>query len=294
MAAIIAGAHMPVHRSSVSLVSSSQNFTNDVIVPLASWCLRLYTSQMSIWSDIGEILSSLATDAFESVVEGVRTAFSGNAETRKRVGFSVAIIALSAKMAKADGVVTEEEVSAFRDIFAVPPDELDKVASLYNLAKQDVAGFDAYAQKVRDLFPGNADDDREILRDVLDALFHIAKADGVIHENELLFLEEISAVFGFDERDFAAVQTRHVSEGKEDPYDVIGAQPDWDFDAIKTQYRKRVSESHPDRMIARGVPAEFIALATERLAHLNAAWETIQRLHKLGGRPNSRLVNSNA
>ncbi|MEL6734757.1 MAG: DnaJ family molecular chaperone [Pseudomonadota bacterium] len=249
---------------------------------------------MSIWSDIGDIISSVATQAFESVMEGVRTAFSGNPETRKKVGFSVAIIALSAKMAKADGVVTEDEISAFRDVFAVPPDELDNVARLYNLAKQDVAGFDAYAQRVRDLFPGDEDGDREILRDVIDALFHIAKADGLIHENELLFLEEISSVFGFDEADFAAIQSRHIHGEEDDPYEVLGAQPNWDFETIKKQYRKRASESHPDRMIARGVPSEFIALATERLAQVNAAWETIQRLHALGGRSQPRLVNSDA
>ncbi|MEO1397647.1 MAG: DnaJ family molecular chaperone [Pseudomonadota bacterium] len=249
---------------------------------------------MSIWSDIGDIISSAATDAFESVVEGVRTAFSGNVETRKKVGFSVAIIALSAKMAKADGVVTEEEVSAFRDVFAIPPEELDNVARLYNLAKRDVAGFDAYARKVRDLFPGDDDGEREILRDVVDALFHIAKADGLIHENELLVLEEISAVFGFDERDFATIQSRHYHTDDEDPYEVIGAEPDWDFATIKKQYRKRASEAHPDRMIARGVPSEFIALATERLAHVNDAWEKIQRLHRLGGRSESDLVKSDA
>ncbi|MEL6946666.1 MAG: molecular chaperone DjiA [Pseudomonadota bacterium] len=235
---------------------------------------------MSIWSDIGDIISSLANDAFEAVVEGVRALFAGDGENRKRVGFSVAIIALSAKMAKADGVVTEAEVTAFRDVFDVPENELANVARLYNLAKQDIAGFDAYARKVRHLFPGDDPEDREILGDVIDALFHIAKADGVVHENEVLFLGEIATLFGFSEQEFEAIQTRHIHQGENDPYEVLGADPAWDMEAIKKQYRKRAQETHPDRMLARGVPSEFIALATERLAQVNAAWETIQRVHR--------------
>ena len=165
---------------------------------------------MSIWSETSNFLSTTAGEAFSTVVENIRTFFEGNAETRKRVSFSVALIALSAKMAKADGVVTKDEVEAFREVFAVPAEEFKNVSRLFNLAKQDVAGFDAYGAQVRSLFPGDDPMDQEILRDVIDALFHIAKADGVIHENELLFLEEVSVLFGFDELAFERLKLRHM------------------------------------------------------------------------------------
>ncbi|MFD0916281.1 TerB family tellurite resistance protein [Pseudahrensia aquimaris] len=235
---------------------------------------------MSIWSDIGRFLQEAATDAFSSVVESIRTVFGGDASTRKRVAFSVAIIALSAKMAKADGVVTEEEVKAFQEIFAVPPEEMNHVSRLYNLAKGDVAGYTAYGQQVRSLFPGDDPADEDVLTDVLDALFHIAKADNVIHENELLFLEDLAVLFGFDELAFGRIKARHLGDCDADSYRVLEAESDWDYERLKAQYRAKVRDNHPDRLIARGVPPEFVVLANERLAAINAAWEAIEPLHR--------------
>jgi DnaJ like chaperone protein len=235
---------------------------------------------MSIWSDLSEYISSLVSGAYTSVVEGVRTFVGGDVETRRRVAFSVAIIALSAKMAKADGVVTPDEVSAFQEFFHVPDEELTNVSRLYNLAKQDVAGFDTYARQVKRLFPGDDPSDDDILKDVLDALFHIAKADGVVHENEALFLEEIAILFGFSEQEFERIQLRHVTPEGQNPYAVLEADPTWPFDKLKRHYRKRVMDSHPDRLIARGVPAEFVSIANDRLATLNAAWEVVEASHR--------------
>ncbi|MEM9734139.1 MAG: DnaJ family molecular chaperone [Pseudomonadota bacterium] len=239
---------------------------------------------MSIWTDLGRFLSSFAADAFSTVVEKLRTLFAGDADHRRRVAFSVAIIALSAKMAKADGVVTRAEVEAFRQIFDVPPHEFDNVSRLYNLAKQDIAGYDAYAEQVRSFFPGTHESDEDILRDVMDALFHIAKADGSMHENELLFLEDIALRFGFGAEEFDRIKLRHVSQGEADPYFVLGAEPDWDFAKLKSHYRRRMMESHPDRLIARGLPHEFVAIANDRVAALNQAWDTIKTLHEAEGR----------
>jgi len=238
---------------------------------------------MSIWTDIGQFLSTIATDAFHTVVENIRVVFEGNAETRNRVAFSVAIIALSAKMAKADGVVTEEEVEAFQEIFSVPAEEIKNVARLYNLAKRDVAGYTSYAKQVRRLFPGDRVEDEEVLQDVIDALFHIAKADGVIHENELMFLEDISALFEFEQSTFEQIRLRHVHGEDGDPYVLLGADPSWSLEELKRHYRKRVAESHPDRLIARGVPPEFIIIANDRMASINAAWEQIEKAVRSNG-----------
>jgi len=245
---------------------------------------------MSIWTEFSSFISSVATTAFSGVVEKLKTVFQGDPERRRRVAFSVAIIALSAKMAKADGIVSPSEVEAFREIFKVPPKELRNVARLYDLAKQDVAGFDAYAAQVRSLFPGDDPSDDAILHDVLDALFHIAKADEIIHENELLFLEEIAAVFGFDAVAFERIQARHMDAGIGNPYAILGADPNWDFDRLKAHYRHRVSESHPDRLIARGVPQEFVVIANDRLASINAAWDRVEAMRKATPTPETVAV----
>ncbi len=236
---------------------------------------------MALWGDIRDLLAGNRNGAFAAVVERVKRAFVGDPQTRRRVAFSVALIALSAKMAKADGVVSPAEVDAFREVFDVPDAEMANVARLYNLAKQDVAGAEAYAARVRTLFPGTSEGDEAVLADVLDALFHIAKADGVLHHDELAFLEGVGMAFGFDQARFDGIRRRHGDEDGTNPYVVLEADPSWSFERLRAQYRKLAATCHPDRMIARGVPAEFIKLSNDRLAELNDAWAIIESRHKL-------------
>ncbi len=230
---------------------------------------------MSVWARIGDFLTGIKSEGLSGVIEAVRTVFEGDPETRRQVGFSIAMIALSAKMAKADGVVTVDEVDAFRQLFAIPDDEARNVARLYNLAKQDVSGYHAYARQVKNLFP----DDHVILADVMDGLFHIAKADGFIHEREMAFLNDVAGIFELDEREYGRIKLRHMEPEAGDPYVLLGAEREWDFETLKRHYRKMVQDSHPDRLIARGVPPEFVAIANDRLASINDAWETIERQH---------------
>ena len=230
---------------------------------------------MSVWTRIGDLFSSATADAFSTLVEGARSLFEGDKMTRSLVSFSIAIVALSAKMAKADGVVTEDEVNAFRDIFSIPDDQANNVARLYNLAKQDVAGYRAYASQVAGLC-GNGATDCPLLVDVLDGLFHIAKADGVIHEKEMGFLDKIAEIFEISPTHYRRIKARHISDGENDAYLQLGADPDWDNEKLKSHFRKLVHDNHPDRLIARGVPEEFVAIANERLAAINAAWETVR------------------
>ena len=225
---------------------------------------------MAVWTRFGDLFSWTAGEAFSTLVERVRTVFAGDAQTRRQVAFSIAMIALSAKMAKADGIVTPDEVKAFREIFEIPEKEGANVARLYNLAKQDVAGFDSYAQQVKKLFPG----DDEILEDVMDGLFHIAKADGLIHERETGFLDQIADIFGLSPVACRRIKMRHVG-GDSDPFEQLGAERSWDDATLKQHYRRLVRENHPDRMIARGVPEEFVAIANDRLASINQAWESV-------------------
>jgi DnaJ like chaperone protein len=230
---------------------------------------------MSFWEKLVNAIGNTAGNALSAVVEAIRTVFEGDPETRRKVAFSVAVIALSAKMAKADGIVSEKEVQAFRDIFEFPPSEAKNVARLYNLARQDVAGYEAYAAKLSTLCSTCAAN-CPVLEDVLDGLFHIAKADGLIHENEMNFLRHIAEIFQMSEARFDQIAARHVSDGR-DPYKVLGVSPADDFPTIRRHYHVLVSEHHPDRLISRGVPAEFHAIANERMAALNAAYEAIEK-----------------
>ncbi len=184
--------------------------------------------------------------------------------------FTAGLIALSAKMAKADGVVTRDETVAFRQIVSVPESEAARVEKLFALAKETSAGFEAYAKQIAHRFG----DRPELLEDVLDGLFHIAKADGAVHEAERRYLAQVASIFGFSDDRFASIEARHVRV-KDDPYLVLGADRGWDDAALRRQWRRLVAENHPDRQIALGLPPEAVRIATERLAAINAAWDRI-------------------
>ncbi len=232
---------------------------------------------MSIWTRIAEALSALAAgEGLGVVFDRLRNA--GTAPERS-VGFTIAVIALGAKMAKADGEVTRDEVAAFRAIFAIPVEEEANAARVFNLARQDVAGFDAYARKIAAMFrPADQKlcaDDRNTLIDLLEGLFHIAMADGTFHPGEDAFLHDVAGIFGLDDRCYGMMRARFVEGAPRDPYDVLGITPEATVAQARAAWRQAVKDSHPDQMIARGVPAEAVKLAERRLVAINAAWEEI-------------------
>ena len=93
----------------------------------------------------------------------------------------------------------------------------------------------------------------------------------------LAFLAAVAEIFEIDEPHFERILARHTFGADSDPYLVLGLAPDLPFEEVRRAYRKLVAENHPDRLIGRGVPEEFVAIATARLAAINAAFEMIER-----------------
>ena len=229
---------------------------------------------MSIWHWVGQVAEGSAgtIGAFlgwaGGFVVGIR-----DPDTRRQVAFSMALIALAAKMAKADGVVTADEEAAFQRLFDVPASQERNVRRLFDLTKRDVAGFDAYAGRIARLYS----EDCSVLEDVLDGLFMIAKADGSVHEAELAYIENVGLILGVSGAAFERVAARHVVPEEGDPYLVLESDRDWPLSDIRTRFRRLVADNHPDRLIGRGMPEEFIAIANDRLAAINAAWERVKK-----------------
>lgn len=192
---------------------------------------------------------------------------------QRSVGFTIAVIALGAKMAKADGQVTRDEVTAFREVFHIAPEHEAKAARIFDMARLDSAGFEAYATQIARMLAH----DEAVRQDLLEGLFHIAAADGVYHPAEDEFLHRVADIFGIGERCFRAIRARQVSDAEPDPYDVLGVTPDMELKDMRSRWRELVRDTHPDRMIARGVPEEAVMLATKRMAAINRAWEDVQQ-----------------
>ncbi|MEZ5925718.1 MAG: TerB family tellurite resistance protein [Hyphomicrobiaceae bacterium] len=235
---------------------------------------------MSIWGKLGGAAAGFAVGGPIGALLGglaghfaVDRTLGGGSSAANDVAFTVGVIALGAKMAKADGQVTTDEVAAFKDVFKVPPGEEQNVARIFNLAKQDVAGYESYAEQLANMFKDN----RELLEDVLEGLFHIATADGLLHEDEEHYLKQVAKRFGFTKDEYKIIRSRFLPEDQRSPYRVLGVPSDISDEALKSHYRKLMIENHPDKAIARGMPEEFIKIATDKIAAINEAYDEIRR-----------------
>jgi DnaJ like chaperone protein len=205
---------------------------------------------------------------------------SGAPDPRNSIAFTIAVIALGAKMAKADGTVTRDEVAAFREVFRVPRGEDGHLRRVFDIARRSTAGFDSYARQVGRLFAGHRAD----LEDLLGGLFYIALADGRLCPAEDAYLREVARHLGFDANGYERIRAAFVgaasdagSDATDDPHAVLGVAPDASLDEIRAAYRRLMRTHHPDLLAASGVPDDRIALATARVARINAARDRLLR-----------------
>jgi DnaJ like chaperone protein len=228
---------------------------------------------MSVWGKVSGAAAGLVVGGPVGALVGALAGhFILDRTEDPGVTFTIAVVALAGKMAKADGVATEQEFDIFRRIFEIPAQEEANVRRVFNLARQDIAGFEYYAGQIARLFRDNP----AVLEDVLDTLFEIAKIDGVLHPCEAQFLERVAEIFGFAPNEYRRIRASHFAPELTDPYVILGVSYAADDDEIRQTYRRLVRENHPDSLIARGVPAEFIRLATDKLAAINTAYEKIR------------------
>jgi DnaJ like chaperone protein len=229
---------------------------------------------MSVWQRLGAFVGSFSqrTGVAGSLANALDpdTWLPGGRDA----AFTLALIALSAKMAASDGVVTASEFRAFQRTVEIPAGIEVQVDRLFRMAQQDVAGYETYARKIGRFFQ----DSPETLEHVLDGLFYIASADGMVHEAELDYLKSVSDIFGFDEARFEQLAAQHVLiDDGADPYVVLGLDRSATRDEVRRVYRMLVAEHHPDRLIAKGVPEELLSVATARMAAVNRAYERITK-----------------
>jgi DnaJ like chaperone protein len=228
---------------------------------------------MSVWQRISGLANTVGGAGGGLVGDLARVfGFDRAAVPEHDIAFTIAVIALSAKMAKADGVVSPREVQAFKEIFRTAPDEEANVKRVFDLAKQDVAGYDSYADEIARLLKDN----KKLLQDVLEGLLHVATADGALHPQEDAMLADVARRFAFTPSEYRFFRARFVVDST-NPYDVLKLSPRASDAEVRQQYRKLVGDNHPDKLIGRGVPREFVDIATRKLAAINAAYDTIAK-----------------
>jgi len=188
--------------------------------------------------------------------------------------FALSLIVLSAKLSKADGQVSKEELVAVRDKLKIPDNEIEQVGKIFNKAKEESTGYEPYAQQISQIYKNNLN----VLEEVINILFYIAEADGNISQPEMNMIQHIAEIFGLNDTQFNSIKESRKSSDKLNPYIVLGCNPDDNLQNIRKKYLKLSKEHHPDLLISKGVPQEVIEESKKKMRSINSAWDQIQKL----------------
>ena len=188
--------------------------------------------------------------------------------------FALSLIVLSAKLSKADGQVSREELIAVKDKLKIPENEIDEVGKIFNKAKEETTGYEPYAKQIAQFYRGNIN----VLEEVINILFYIAESDGKVSSTELDMIENIAKIFGLTQVQFNSIKESRKGSDKLNPYVVLESKPDDDLQSIRKNYLRLSKENHPDLLLSKGVPQEVIDESKNKMRAINSAWDQIQKI----------------
>ena len=238
---------------------------------------------MSIWGSIiggfvgfsfaGPIGALIGSMVGGRISSARRSGFQRNFVPSQQV-FAIALIILTAKLAKADGNVSKEELVAIKEKLKIPEHEIDQVGKIFNTAKEDSLGYEPYAQQITQIYRNNP----AVLDEVINILFYVAEADGNVSDSEVVIIRSIAKIFGLSESQFAGIKESRKSSDKLNPYLVLGCDPNDDFVAIRKKYLLLSKEHHPDILVSKGVPQEVIEESKKKMRAINSAFDQIEKM----------------
>ena len=226
----------------------------------------------SLGGPFGMLLGSLLGGKISRV--RAKSGFSAAAQGQRI--FALSLIVLSAKLSKADGQVSREELIAVKDKLKIPEHELDQVGKIFNKAKEESTGYEPYAQQIAQFYKGNIN----VLEEVINILFYIAESDGEVSKSEIEMIENIAKIFGLSEKQYLSIKESRKGTDKLNPYVVLESKPDDDLSEIRKKYLLLSKQHHPDLLLSKGVPQEVIEESKNKMRAINNAWDQIQKLKK--------------
>tara|TARA_B100002052_G_scaffold217361_1_gene199374 strand:+ start:7 stop:732 length:726 start_codon:yes stop_codon:yes gene_type:complete len=238
---------------------------------------------MAIWGSlIGGMIGFSLGGPFGMLLGSLIGGKISRAKTQARFGsfaqpqqvFALSLIVLSAKLSKADGQVSREELIAVKDKLKIPENELDQVGKIFNKAKEEKTGYEPYAKQIAQIYRGNIN----VLEEVINILFYIAEADGNVSHSEFKMIEDIARIFGLSEIQINGIKESRKSSDKLNPYIVLESKPDESIEVIRKRYIKLSKEHHPDLLVSKGVPQEVINESKVKMRAINSAWAQVQKL----------------
>jgi len=238
---------------------------------------------MSIWGSLiggivgfsfaGPIGALIGSMVGRKISSARRSGFQKNFVPPQQV-FAISLIILTAKLAKADGYVSKEELIAIKNKLKIPEHEMDQVGKVFNKAKDDSLSYEPYAQQIAQIYRNNP----AVLDEVINTLFYIAEADGNVSNSEIKMIRGIAKIFGLSESQFDGIKESRKSSDKLNPYIVLGCSSNDDFPTIRKKYLQLSKEHHPDILMNKGVPKEMIEESKKKIRAINSAFDQIEKM----------------
>ena len=238
---------------------------------------------MSIW---GSLLGGVVGFSFGGPIGAlIGSMIGGRLSSSRRHGFqqgfaqqqqifAISLIILTAKLAKVDGHVSKEELIAVKEKLKIPKHEVDQVGKIFNKAKEDSLGYEPYAQQISQIYRGNP----AVLDEVINILFYIAEADGKVSDSEVNYIKKVATIFGLNTDQFEGIREARVGSHKQNPYIILGCDPNEDLQTIRKKYIQLSKEHHPDVLMSKGLPKELMAESEKKLAAINSAYDKIEKM----------------
>ena len=238
---------------------------------------------MSIW---GSLIGGFVGFSFAGPIGAlIGSMIGGRISSARRVGFqksfassqqvfAIALIILTAKLAKADGQVSKEELIAIKNKLKIPDHEIDQVEKIFNKAKEDSLGYEPYAQQIAQIYRNNP----VVLDEVINILFYIAEADGKVSDSEITMIRNIARIFSISQSQFEGIRESRKGSDKLNPYVVLGCDPNEDFASIRKKYLSLSKKHHPDVLVSKGVPQEVIEESKKKMRAINSAFDQIEKM----------------
>ena len=226
----------------------------------------------SLGGPFGMLLGSL----LGGKISKARTSAGFTSAAQGQQMFALSLIVLSAKLSKADGKVSREELIAVKEKLKIPEHELDQVGKIFNKAKEESSGYEPYAQQIAQFYKGNIN----VLEEVINILFYIAESDGDVSKSEIDMIENIAKIFGLNEKQYLGIKESRKGSDKLNPYIVLESKPDDEISEIRKKYLALSKLHHPDLLLSKGVPKEVIEESKNKMRAINSAWDQVQKLKK--------------
>ena len=238
---------------------------------------------MSIW---GSLIGGFVGFSFAGPIGAlIGSMVGGRISSARRSGFqrgfappqqvfAIALIILTAKLAKADGQVSKEELIAIKNKLKIPDHEIDQVGKIFNKAKEDSLGYEPYAQQIAQIYRNNP----AVMDEVINILFYIAESDGKVSDSEIAMIRNIAKIFGINQSQFEGIRESRKGSDKLNPYVVLGCDPNDDFASIRKKYLNLSKTHHPDVLVSKGVPKEVIEESKKKMRAINSAFDQIEKM----------------